>query len=60
LIDGELRGASFDIANLEVWTLTPHATVDAAEQSELSNLFLDGGRASKNLNFLNILVGQPI
>jgi TLD len=60
LIDDTRRGAKFTVANIEVWTLTQHDTVAAADQSELSNLFLDGGRDSKRLNFMNILVGGPI
>jgi TLD len=61
LLDPTQRGAKFTVANIEVWTLTPHVTVADAEQSELSNLFLDGGRDSAHrLNFMNILVGGPI
>lgn len=61
LVDPSQRGARFRVANIEVWTLTPHDTVAEAEQSELSNLFLDGGRDSTHrLNFMNILVGGPI
>ena len=61
LLDPTQRGAKFSVANIEVWTLTPHSTVADAEQSELSNLFLDGGRDSAHrLNFMNILVGGPI
>ena len=57
LVNAEQRGARFKIANLEVWTLTPHTTVEEAEKSELSTMFLEGGRAEKSLNFMNILVG---
>ena len=60
LVDGDLRGARFEVSNLEVWTLTPHETVAEAEQSELSMLFLTGGRSVKNLNLMDILVGGPI
>ena len=62
LVCTEQRGARFAVANIEVWTLTSHDTVAAAEQSELSTLFLQGGREAhaKNLNFMNILVGGPI
>jgi len=61
LTDTKARGAHFNVSNIEVWTLTPHDTVEEAEQSELSNLFLDGGRdSSHRLNFMNILVGGPI
>jgi hypothetical protein len=62
LVDVGQRGARFEIANIEVWTLTPHAAVEEAEQSELSTLFLESGRSSndKKLNVLGILVGGPI
>jgi TLD len=61
LIDPDERGARFYVSNIEVWTLTSHDTVAEAEQSELSNLFLDGGRDNAHrLNFMNILVGGPI
>lgn len=60
LVDSTLRGARFTVSNIEVWTVTPHTTVQAAEQTELSNLFLDGGREEQRLNFMNILVGGPI
>lgn len=39
LVKGEWRGAQFDIANLELWTLTVHPNVGAAEHSALSALF---------------------
>mmetsp|Transcript_28289 Transcript_28289/g.57440 ORF Transcript_28289/g.57440 Transcript_28289/m.57440 type:complete len:328 (+) Transcript_28289:394-1377(+) len=34
-------GSSFEILNLEVWTLTPCASVEEAEKLELSRLFLE-------------------
>lgn len=61
LVDPTQKGARFEISNLEVWTLTPHDSVKDAEQSELSMLFLEGGRAgTENLNVMRILVGGPI
>lgn len=57
LIDPHQRGARFSVSNIEVWTLTAHDTVAEAEQSELSSLFLDGGRDNAHrLNFMSILV----
>ena len=47
-------------ANIEVWTLTSFNTVAEAQQSELSTLFLEGGRKEKDLNLLGILVGGTI
>ena len=61
LVNSEQRGAKFTVSNLEVWTLTPHQSVEDAEQSELSALFLDGARdGSDKLNIMKILVGGPI
>jgi hypothetical protein len=62
MVDAGQRGARFDVANIEVWSFTPHATVEEAVQSELSTLFLEGGRNAndKKLNVLGILVGDPI
>jgi hypothetical protein len=60
LIDSEQRGDRFNVANIEVWTLTAHDSVAEAEQSELSTLFLEGGRDGRKLNFMNILSGGPI
>jgi hypothetical protein len=58
LVSMEERGATFEVSNIELWTLTPHASIEAAERAELSTLFLDGGR--KNLNLLDIIVGGTI
>jgi hypothetical protein len=60
LTDSEQRGDRFNVANIEVWTLTPHDSVADAEQSELSTLFLEGGRDGRKLSFMNILSGGPI
>jgi hypothetical protein len=44
----------FEVANIEVWTLTPFDTEAEAEQAELSSFFLQD--EERPLNFLNILV----
>jgi hypothetical protein len=40
LVDGGPNGKAFEIVNLEVWTLTPCMTVDAAEKLEMSKFFI--------------------
>lgn len=55
LVDSGARGCRFTVANVEVWTLTTHSNVEEATQAELSHLFLDSGRESSKLNFMNIL-----
>lgn len=57
LVDAGQRGEVFEVANLEVWTLTPHDNLTDAEQTEMTNLFLDKRRDKTNLNIFNILVG---
>lgn len=44
----------FEVANIEVWTLTPFNTEAEAEQAELSSFFLQD--EARPLNVLNILV----
>ena len=61
LVHTDKRGEEFEIANVELWALTPHETISAAERSEMKSLFLEEGRnAEKNLNLLEILVGSPV
>lgn len=60
LVDDAERGSRFNVSNIEVWTLTPHDNVADAQQSELSTLFLEGGRKERDLNVLGILVGGTI
>ena len=60
LVDDAERGTRFDVSNIEIWTLTTHDNVNEAQQSELSTMFLEGGRTGDNLNLLGILVGGPI
>jgi hypothetical protein len=57
----DLRGKEFEVANIELWSMTPHSTVATAERAELKTLFLEEGRhADNNLNLLEILVGSPV
>lgn len=57
----DLRGKEFQVANIELWCMTPHSTVATAERAELKTLFLEEGRhADNNLNLLEILVGSPV
>eukprot|EP00977_Amphora_coffeiformis_P001984 scaffold375_cov157-Amphora_coffeaeformis.AAC.4 len=60
LVDDSLRGSRFQVANMEIWTLTPHATINEAQRSEFASLFLEGNREEKDLNLLGILVGGSI
>ena len=60
LVDDTLRGSRFEVANLEVWTLTPHLTINEAQRSEFASLFLEGAREEKDLNLIGILTGGTI
>lgn len=60
LVDNTLRGSRFHVANIEVWTLTPHTTINDAQRSEFATLFLEGGREEKDLDLFGILVGGSI
>jgi len=58
MIERESRGKTFEIANVELWTMTPHDTVEKADQAEMRALFLEENRhADNNLNLIEILVG---
>ena len=58
LIERESRGKRFEVANVELWTMTPHDTVEKADEAEMKALFLEENRhADKNLNLIEILVG---
>jgi len=60
LLDPKQERINFDVANLEVWTLTPHDTVASAEQEELSRFFQQcQTEENKKLNLYSILVGGP-
>jgi hypothetical protein len=61
LIHTDKRGEQFTVANIELWALTPHTSVQAGVRSEMKTIFLEEGRnADKNLNLLEILVGLPV
>ena len=58
LIERESRGKKFQVANVELWTMTPHETVGKADQAEMRALFLEENRhTDNNLNLIEILVG---
>mmetsp|Transcript_49146 Transcript_49146/g.56663 ORF Transcript_49146/g.56663 Transcript_49146/m.56663 type:complete len:622 (-) Transcript_49146:49-1914(-) len=58
LIERESRGEIFEVANVELWSLTPHDTVEEADQTEMKVLFLEENRQNdSNLNLIEILVG---
>jgi hypothetical protein len=40
LVDGGTKGRTFQIVNLEVWTLTPCLSVDDAEKLEMTQFFI--------------------
>jgi hypothetical protein len=56
LIHTDKRGEEFKVANVEVWTLTPHTGLESAVRSEMHNLFLEEKRQNKNLDLIEILV----
>jgi len=59
LLQREKRGETFEVANVELWSLTPHETVEEADQAEMRLLFLQENRNSaNNLNLIEILVGR--
>jgi hypothetical protein len=62
LIHTDKRGEEFTVANIELWALTPHNSVESAARTEMRTLFLEEGRNTekKNLNLLEILVGSPV
>lgn len=58
MIDSESRGKEFEVANVELWTMTPHDSVEDADQAEMRALFLEENRhTDNNLNLIEILVG---
>jgi hypothetical protein len=58
LVQRESRGKIFEIANVELWSLTPQETVEEADRAEMKTLFLEEKRqAGSNLNLIEILVG---
>jgi hypothetical protein len=55
------RGEEFEVANIELWAMTPHPDIETAVNTEMQTLFLDEGRHSdKDLSLFEILVGPPI
>jgi hypothetical protein len=61
LIETDKRGQEFQVANIELWAMTPHSTVAAAERAEMKSLFLEEGRIAGNkLNLLEIMVSVPV
>lgn len=56
LIHNDKRGEEFMVANVELWGLTPHKSLEGAVRSEMNSLFLEKQRKTKNLNLLEILV----
>lgn len=58
LVKRESRGEAFEVANIELWTMTPHQTEEEADRAEMRSLFLEEKRhAGSNLNLIEILVG---
>jgi hypothetical protein len=58
LIERDSRGKTFEVANVELWAMTPHDSVEDADQAEMRALFLEENRhADNNLNLIEILVG---
>ena len=56
LIERESRGKIFEIANVELWALTPHEKIKEANHAEMELLFLEENRQNDNLNLIEILV----
>jgi hypothetical protein len=60
LMHSDNRGERFEVANVELWAMTPHADVETAVRNEMNTLFLEEGRHSdKDLSLFEILVGPP-
>lgn len=58
LVNRGSRGETFEVANIELWSLTPHSTEEVADRAEMRSLFLEEKRhAGSNLNLIEILVG---
>ncbi|KAL3937904.1 MAG: hypothetical protein SGARI_001950 [Bacillariaceae sp.] len=57
LIQRESRGEVFEVANVELWSMTPHETVESADHAEMKALFEEQRHAGPNLNLIEILVG---
>ena len=60
LIDPDQMGMEFQVANVEVWTMTSCTTVAGAERTEMKSLFMNEdqqGDGNKKLNLIDIIVG---
>lgn len=65
LVHTDRRGERVNIANVELWGLTPHRSIESAITAEMKHLFLaeTGGAsppAEKNLDLFEIIVGGPV
>ena len=57
LIQRESRGEVFEVANVELWSMTPYETVEEADHAEMKALFGMERHAGQKLNLIEILVG---
>lgn len=62
LVPSDRRGERVEIANVELWALTPHRSIESAVTAEMRYLFLAENRSmtEKNLDLFEILVGGPV
>uniref|UniRef100_A0A7S4K0T0 Oxidation resistance protein 1 n=1 Tax=Odontella aurita TaxID=265563 RepID=A0A7S4K0T0_9STRA len=62
LVKLDAKGASFNVANLEIWSMTPFETSAEAEKDELARLFFfeEEDTRGKKLNIFRILMGSPM
>lgn len=62
LVHTDRRGEKVEVANVELWALTPHKSIESAITSEMRQLFLaeNSGPSEKNLDLFEILVGGPV
>ena len=56
IIFTDKRGEEFTVANVEMWALTPHTSLEPSVRSEMQSLFLEDQRKTKTLNLIEILV----
>ena len=61
LVDGGSKDTRFRIANVEVWTLTPCASVDAAERLEMSQFWIQQSSRdmSSTTSLRSLAAGSP-
>ncbi len=62
LVDMDHRGDRVDIANVELWALTPHQSIESAITAEMKQLFLaeNRGPTGKSLDIFEIIAGGPV